>query len=273
MARAIWKASIAFGLVNVPVQLFPATKDRGVHFHILDKDGTCRLRNKLYCPKTGKEYARNETARGFEIGPDKYVIVSDEDMDSIRPEKGSTIEIKEFIELGSVDPIYFERPYYLVAEERTVKAYRLLHKAMLEMEKVAIVKFVMRRKEYLGVVRPLESVLCLETMHFADEIVGIEELPQFPEKAAVGEKELQMASELLTSMTEDFDLGIFEDEYRKRLLEMIHTKARGKKIAFPTEIEAPPAKVIDIMDALQKSLQQKKKLARAAKSERRRKTA
>src|SRR2546426_4331174 len=169
MSRAMWSGSITFGLVNVPIKLFPAVQDKDVHFHMLSKDGKCRLRRKLVCPETGKEYDFKETARGYEIAPDQYVIVHDEELRNLKPEAGRHIEITDFVDLEEIDPVYYNRPYWLAPDEKGAKAYQLLLNAMLETAKVGIAKFVMRGKEYLAAIRPREGALCLEIMNFAEE--------------------------------------------------------------------------------------------------------
>ena len=266
MPRAVWKGSIAFGLVNVPVELFSVTQDKSIHFHMLTKDGTCRLRQKLYCPDTKKEYDFSDTAKGVEIAPDNYLILSKEEINGLRPESGHAIDIVDFIALADVDPIYFDRGYYVVPEPRSAKAYHLLHQSMRRAGKVAVAKFVMRQKEYLAVIRPLEDALCLETMHYQDEIVPAKSLAGLNIAGAkIGAKELQIADHLIDSMTTDFDPAKYHDEFAQRLKKLVAAKAKGKKAVIADHVPTHTAKVIDLMEALKKSLETKKQRpARAA---------
>lgn len=165
MPRAMWSGSISFGLVNVPVRMYTAVRDRGVHFHRLSPDGTCRLRNKLVCPDTGQEFDFKDTARGYEIAPGQYVIMRDEELENLKPEAGRSIDIRDFVDLADIDPVYYDNTYYLAPDERGAKGYQLLLEVMKKQQKVGIAKFVMREKEYLAAIRPYKNALVLETMH------------------------------------------------------------------------------------------------------------
>lgn len=253
MARAIWSGSISFGLVNIPVKLFAALRDRDVRFHLMSGDGGCRLHRKLVCPETGREYEFNETAKGYEIAPDQYVLVTDEELEQLRPERGRTIEISDFVEIDQIDPVLFDRPYYLTPEKNGAKPYRLLLEALRESGKVAICRFMMRTKEYLAALRPIGDALCIETMRFADEVVPVDEIGGIPEEIRISERELAMADQLIESLTTTFDPESYRDDYRERVLEMIERKAEGKTIAAP-KAESHSGKVIDLMEALRKSL-------------------
>lgn len=262
MARSIWKGSISFGLVNVPVELYSTTQDKSVRFHTLTKDGKCRLRQKLYCPDTKKEYDYSQTAKGFEISPEKYVVLDRKELDALKPRSGHTIDITDFVGIQEIDPVYYENSYYLAPDKRSGKAYRLLHQSMKKAGKVAVAKFVMRQKEYLAIVRPIEDCLCLQTMHYQNEIVkpdSIAALDDYMESAPkVGPKELKIAEQLIESMTTKFDPGIYEDEYAKVVRKLVQQKSKGKTISAPEASGPKSGKIIDLMDALKKSLEKDK---------------
>lgn len=256
MARAIWSGSISFGLVNIPVKLYTAVKDRDVHFHMLSEDGSCRLRRKLVCPDTGKEYDFEKTAKGFEVAPDQYVIVTPEELEQLRPEKGRSIDIESFVAIDDIDPLYFDRPYYLVPDKNGSKPYRLLLEALSRSSKVAVARIVLRTKEYLAVVRPIGDALCLETLRYADEVVPASELGGIPEDFEVGDRELAMADQLIEHLTTDFDASAFKDEFRERVIQLIEAKASGEDLVVqePRDTGAK-GNVINLMEALKRSLE------------------
>lgn len=269
MARPIWKGSISFGLVNVPVQLISAVRDQSVHFHLLTKDGHCRLRQKLYCPETKKEYSFSETSLGYEISPNNYVILDKAELASLKPESGDTIDIISFVNLDEIDPVYFDRAYYLQFDTKSGKSYQLLHRTMRDASKVAIAKFVMRQKGYLAVIRPLENILCLETMHFANEVTEPNTVLPHSKTGralhpAVEAKELKIATQLLESMTDAFHPSKFKDEYSTQVLQLIDEKAKGHKVKKASKTKSKDGGVINIMDALKKSLSQKNRPKKSA---------
>lgn len=256
MGRAIWSGSISFGLVNIPVKLYTAVRDRDVHFHTLSSDGGCRLRRKLVCPDTGREYDFDKTAKGYEVAPDQYVIVTTEELEQLRPESGRAIEIERFVALDDIDPMLFDRPYYLVPDKNGSKPYRLLLEALAQSKKVAVARIVMRTKEYLAVVRPIGDALCLETLRYADEVVSASEIEGIPEEFEVGEKELAMADQLIEHLTTAFDPKEYRDEFRERVLNLIEAKASGEELVVqePSD-KGSKGKVINLMEALKRSLE------------------
>jgi DNA end-binding protein Ku len=254
MPRAMWTGSISFGLVNIPVKLIPATKDVGVHFHQIHEKTKCRIRQKLVCGGDNQEISRNEIVKGYEIAPDQYVIVSDKELESVVPEAKRTIDIAEFVDLTSIDPIYYEKPYYLLPEEHAAKAYQLLVQAMKNSRKVAIARFVMRQKEYLATLRPLENVLCLETMRFAEEVIAVNDLDGVPKETPVGDKELKMAQQLIDSLEEKFQPDKYSDDYRDRIKGLIEKKIQGQEIITETPATKAEGRVISLMAALEQSL-------------------
>jgi DNA end-binding protein Ku len=256
MARSLWKGSISFGLVNIPIQLQVATREKSIHFHMLSKDGTCRLRQKLYCPETHKEFNFGDTARGIEIAKDEYVLVDEKEVEKIKPMKGRAVEIQQFIKLGEIDPLYFDKAYYVTPDEGAGKSYKLLVAAMEETQSIAIARFVMREKEHVAALRVMGKGLVMHILHYADEVVSLDDLiPASVSDAKVPPKEVQMARQLIESMQRDLDLGEYRDEYREKLESYIKSKAKGKQtvqVSDETEEDIPPT--INLMEALKKSL-------------------
>jgi len=257
MARPIWKGSIQFGLVNIPVQLETAVREKAVSFHLLSKDGSCRLRRKLVCPDTGEEVNYSDTARGIEVAKDQYVLVDEKELDKLKPEKGRAIEIEQFVKISEIDPIYFDRVYFVTPVDGSAKAYKLLHDAMTESGRVGIARFVMRDREYVAALRVMGDGIVLHTMHYADEVLAIEDsLPGTIAKAKPAAKEVQFARQLIESMTHTLDLGNFKDDYRMQVEALIEAKRKGKKTVTPKDDhdDEPLPRTINLMDALKKSL-------------------
>src|SRR5215218_11035818 len=255
MARAIWSGAISFGLVNIPVKLYSAVSRKTVRFHQLDGADNQRIQEKRVNPRTGEEVPYENLVKGYEIGPDRYVIVTPEELDSLAPEKTRAIDIEDFVELEQIDPIYYDHPYYLVPDTGAGKAYRLLLDAMDEAAKVAIARVVLRSKEHLVAVRPRDGVLAMETMLFADEVIPSDSFDEVPADGNVktSKRELEMAKQLIDSLTSDFNPEKYRDEYRERVLDVIERKAQGETVV----VEAPPEepkKVPDLMSALEASI-------------------
>lgn len=260
MPRSLWTGAISFGLVSVPVRLTTAVRDKDIHFHMLSPDGTCRLRRKLYCPDTGKEYDFSDTARGYEVAPDQYVLISDEELDSVKPEKGDTIEIEDFVELSAVDPIYFDKTYYLLPGDGGAKAYKLLRDAMADTGRAALAHFTMRQKQHLVIVRTLDDALVLHTLFFADEVTLPEEFEDdLKLDAKMNKNERATAEKLIEALAADFDPAKYKDEYRERLAKMLDKKAEGKEITVASEDGEEVPETYSLMDALKKSVETAKK--------------
>lgn len=253
MARSIWSGSISFGLVNIPVKLFTAQASKDVHFHQLHDEDGVRIRQKRVCPADGQEVPYDHIVKGYEISKDRYVIINPEELEGLDPKKSKTIDIDAFVELAQIDPLYFERTYYLVPDRGAAKAYSLLLRALADSNKVAIARVVLRTKEYLVAVRPHGNALTLSTLLFHDEVIAPSSLDALPEKIEVNPKELKVARQLIDSLSTDFNPEAYEDEYRKRVLELIEAKAEGEEIAVQPAAEEP-AKVVNLMAALEKSL-------------------
>jgi DNA end-binding protein Ku len=256
MPRPIWKGSITFGLVNIPVQLEVAVREKSVSFHMVSKDGTCRLRRKLYCPETGKEFDFGDTARGVEIGKGEFALVDEKEIDALRPAQGRAIEIVQFVKLTDIDPLYFDRPYFVVPTEASLKSYRLLHEAMAQSKRIALAQFVMRDREYLSAIRVLGDGMVLHTMHYTDEVLSLDDaLPGGVVRAKPNPKETQIANQLIDAMTHPLDLTQFKDEYREQLEKLIETKKSGKTLEVPDEVNGKELPhTTNLMEALRRSL-------------------
>jgi len=257
----MWSGSITFGLVSIPVRLFTATREHRVRFHLLKKNDHSRIQRKYISSADEKEESvqNDELVRGYELSPNQFVIVSDEELEALQPKDSRTIEINKFVELDDIDPLFYDKPYYLAPGERAAKPYRLLLQAMKKSGKVGIAQFVMRKKEYLAALHAHEDVICLYTMRFADEVIRPDTLPGIEGEVNINEKELKMATELIDSLKDKFDPDEFHDQYRRQVEEMIKRKAEGEDIVTQPTPEERPHKVINLMAALQKSLDEAKK--------------
>ena len=256
MARAIWSGSISFGLLNVPVKLYSAVSKQTIRFRELREGDGSRIKHKRVAEEDGEEVPYEKIVKGYEVTPDQYIVMSKDELEEIDPKKTRAIEIKDFVDLDDIDPIYFEHPYYLGPDKGAEKAYALLAKAMRDERKVAIARFVLRNKEHLAAIRPLDDVLTLTTMRFADEVVPPDQLDgvEPADGRKLERRELDMAKELIASLSSDFDAEQYRDEYREELLALIERKAQGKKIAVQPSEEPEPTKAPDLMAALEESL-------------------
>ncbi len=255
MARAIWSGAISFGLVNVPVKLYSATSPKTVRFHQISSKTGARIRQKRVDPSTGEEVAYEDIVKGYELTPERYVLIEPQELDALDPKATKTIDIEEFVDLADIDPIYYDHSYYLAPATGGAKAYRLLLEAMRESGKVAIGKIVIRSKQQLCALRPADQVMALSTMLFGDEVLPADRLDELDAigEAEASERELNMAQQLISSLSADFDPGKFKDEYRERVLELIERKAAGEEITVQPEAEeTTPAP--DLMAALEASL-------------------
>jgi DNA end-binding protein Ku len=252
---AIWTGNISFGLVTVPVKLMSATKSLDVSFNQLEEGTGSRIRYRRVSEKSGDEVPMDKIVKGYEVSKGSYVVVEKEELDALAPKASHTIDIEDFVDLDAIDPVYFDTPYYVMVDEKASKAYKLLVDAMAEMNKVAIGRIVLRAKERLVAIRPLDGMLCVETMRYADEIVPAAKAGGAPSKGIkVNERELKMARQLIETLSTDFDPSKYHDEYREELLALIDKKAAGEEIVARPEPEAP-AKVLDLMAALEASLE------------------
>jgi DNA end-binding protein Ku len=254
MARSIWRGAISFGLVNVPVKLYSAVSKKTVRFNQLHDADHARIQQKRVCSKDGEEIPYENIVKGYEIAPDRYVVITPDELEALDPAKTRSIDIEDFVEVDQIDPLYYEHPYYLVPDTGAAKAYRLLLDALRDTNKVAIARVVLRSKEYLVAIRPAGDVLTMETMLFADELIsadGLDELPETDVQAT--ERELSMARQLIEAQASEFDPSKYRDEYRERVLDLIERKAAGEDIAVQPMAEQEQ-EVPDLMAALEQSL-------------------
>ena len=268
MARAIWTGAISFGLVNVPVKLYSATSPKTVRFHQLSSKTGARIRQKRVDPSTGDEVPFEDIVKGYELTPDRYVLIEPEELDALDPKATKTIDIEEFVNLDEIDPIYYDQSYYLAPTTGGAKAYRLLLEAMREAGKVAIGRVVIRSKQQLCALRPAEGVMALSTMLFGDEVLASDRIDELDavEEAEASQRELTMAQQLIDSLSAEFEPGKFKDEYRERVLDLIERKAAGEEIAVQPEAEdTGPAP--DLMAALEASLAEVRSDGDAAEAE------
>jgi DNA end-binding protein Ku len=257
MPRAIWSGTISFGLLNVPVKLYSAVARRGISLREIRGSDGARIRHRRVAEGTDEEVPYEEIVKAFEITPDRYVPLSKDEMEALAPAKTRAIEVQDFVDLDQIDPIYFNSPYYLGPAEGAEKAYSLLAEAMEESGKVAIARFVFRNKEHLAALRPNDGVLTLTTMRFADEVVSPSELEDVlpAGRQKVAKKEVEMAEQLIDSLTTEFDPAAYRDEYREELLGLIERKAEGKDVLEAPAAEEPqPTKAPDLMSALEESI-------------------
>lgn len=262
MPRAIWSGSISFGLVNIPVKLYSAVSRKTVRFNQIDSATGSRVKQKRVSAADGEEVPYERIVKGFELPSGEYVMISDEEMAALDPEAVRTIDIDEFVDLADIDPIFYDNAYHLVPDEQTAKPYKLLANAMEEAGKVGICHFVMRSKQYLAAVRPVDGRLVLSTMVFHDEIVDHGEIGGFDflDDVKIDEKEQAMAEQLIATLDATFDPSRHKDTYREAVLELIDRKAAGEAGDDLVPAPAPSSdKVIDLMAALEASVKEAKK--------------
>ena len=262
MPRTMWKGAISFGLVSIPVGLYPATEEKTLRFNQLHDEDHGRIKYQRYCSKCGEEVPFEHIVKGYEYEKEKYVILEDEDFDAVPVESGRAIDIVQFVELDDIDPIYFQKSYYLVPEETGVKAYTLLREAMAEDGRVAIAKIALRDKEHLCALRFKDNVFVLETMFWPDEIREAE-FAELEKPPKIRPQEVQMAKSLIENLTEEFNPQEFKDEYREALLGIVEKKVAGEEIEVVKEPEA--TKVVDLMEALKASVEATKTKAASSK--------
>jgi DNA end-binding protein Ku len=253
MPRAIWTGAITFGLVHVPVRMVTAVQQTGPDFHMIDPATGGRISYKVF-NEEGEEVERSDLVKGHEVESGEIVLVDPEELDALAPEKTEAIEIDDFVNLSDIDPIYYDKPYYLLPDEGARKPYKLLLAAMEKAEKVGIAKFVMRQREYLTAVRPLQGLLCLVMMRFAEEIRPTEELGLDLDGVDVKDAEMKIAIQLIEAMTEEFHPEDFTNEYEERVRELLIAKAEGQEFVAP-ERKKEEVETEGLVDALKKSLE------------------
>ena len=254
-ARPTWSGTVSFALLSIPVKLYTATRSKDISFNQIERSTGGRIKQKRVSATSGEEVASEDILKGYDLGGDRYVIVEPEELEALLPKDRNnekTIQILDFVSMEDIDPLYFEKGYYLAPDKGGARPYALLAKAMTESKKVAIAKVVLRQKEYLTAIRPLNGMLCMETMYFADEVVDPAEIDGLEHNIDIAEKELDMAKMLVEASSSDFEPTKYKDEYREKVLAMIEAKAAGTTFEMPAVEEAP--KVVDLMAALEASL-------------------
>jgi DNA end-binding protein Ku len=256
MPRAIWSGSISFGLVNIPVKLYSAISEKNVRFNQLDRRNGARVKQHRVNAETGEEVGWEDIVKGYEVSKGNYVLVSEDELMAFAPEANHQIDLECFVDLDEIDPIFFDGAYH-VAPAQAAKPYALLVRAMEEANKVAIARFVMRSKQYLAALRPKDGTLLLSMMVYADEINPTQEIGEFDDVASVSvdQRELAMAGQLIESLSEPFEPESYHDTYREQVLELIERKAGGEQIVAETTPAPSADKVIDLMAALEASVQ------------------
>jgi DNA end-binding protein Ku len=255
MPRSIWNGLISFGMVSIPVKLFTATESKDISFRLLHRECNSRLKQLRWCPDCEREVEWGETVRGYEYAKDQHVIVTDEDFDKLPLPSRRTIELAAFVKAEEIDPVYYEKSYYLEPDEVGIKPFALLMKALKEKSLTAVAKIAIRNKERLCALRPMDGTLMLETLYYPDEI-RVERGTEVP-AVQVSDRELEMASTLIDLLADSFEPEKYQDEYRRALMEIIEAKLQGEEF-----VEAPapaPAKVTDLMAALKASVEAAKK--------------
>jgi DNA end-binding protein Ku len=265
MPRAIWKGAVSFGMVSIPIKLYTATEEKDVSFNLLHKKDGARIKQQRYCPEDDAVVEWNDVVRGYEIGPDQYVVMEPEDFEKVPVDTTHAIEITDFVPAAQIDPIYYQKTYYLEPDKIGAKPFALLREVLKDSSLVALAKVTLRQKEQLCTLRVFENTIALETMLYADEIRSAQDL-DVPEETAIGEKELAMAKSLVDMLTGDFEPEKYHDNYREALLELIERKAEGQEIKRPAPVAG---KVTDLMEALRASVEaaKRERLGEAAQAE------
>jgi DNA end-binding protein Ku len=260
MARAIWTGSISFGLVNVPVKVYAAVHDHEVHFNQLEKGTGARVRYEKVSEKSGDTLEANDIELGYNLGNGQYVVVDRDELDELRPATTSTIDVTDFVDLADIDPIYFAHTYWLAPSGQGAdRAYRLLAAATEKAERVGIGTVVMRNKQYLAAIRSVDGALAMSTMRFADEVVAPSDIDGLnPSRAKPDPKEMDLASQIIESLGSKWDPKRYHDTYTEQLRELLARKAKGEVIEAEESGDQQPAKVLDLMEALQASLDKAK---------------
>lgn len=266
--HTMWKGSISFGLVNIPIKLHAATEDKDIKLRTLHKDCHSPIKYEKICPVCDVEVKPESIVRGYEYTKGKFIVLEDEDLEKLQKEKEEkAVEMIDFVKMEQIDPIYFNRSYYMSPGDGGGKAYSLLRKALQESKKVGIARIMIRSKEQLAVIRVFENTLVMETIHYPDEVRAGEDVPNIPQEANVTKKEIDTAILLIDQLTSEFDPSKYHDEYRSSLLELIEARKEGKKVVTAPDKE-PTSNVMDLMAALQASIdrtKEKKPLPRRKK--------
>ena len=269
--KAIWKGAVTFGLVNIPVRLYSAVQEKGLKFHMLHEEDGGRIRYQRICSICGKEVTWDDIVKGYEFAKDQYVRFSEDELQALDVDSIKAVDVVSFVPLEDIDPIYFNKTYYVVPEASGLKAYRLLQEALEAEGQVGIAKVALRDKEHLATVRLKDDVFVLETMYWPDEIrePAFEELDRTVD---VRDAEVKMARQLIQQLSSDFEPMEFRDEYRERLEQLVEQKVEGQEVTLAAEPEEEPTVVVDLMEALKASVAEAKKRSPASSSGSKKKT-
>ncbi len=254
--HTVWKGSISFGLVNIPVRMFTATEDKDIRFKYIHRECHTPIKYKKTCPSCNKDVQPEDIVKGYEYEPGKFIILTEEDFQAIEVKSEKTVEILDFVKLEEVDPVYFDKTYFLGPQETGGKAYTLLREALSGKQRIAVAKITIRERESLAVVRVYKNVLVLETIFYPDEVRDSRQVPGVPEDLQTTKAELDMANQLIDNLTTVFEPDKYTDTYRERLLERIHSKVEGKE--FVVSKETDKENIVSLMEALKQSIQMSK---------------
>ncbi|AST91413.1 Ku protein [Sutcliffiella cohnii] len=258
--HTMWKGSISFGLVNIPIKMFSATEDKDIKMRTLHSECHTPIKYEKVCPHCEKEVEQNDLVKGYEYVKGKYVILSDEELQSLKEEhEDKSVKIIDFVKLDDIDPIYFNRSYFLGPGENGSKAYSLLREALQQSGKIGVAEITIRSKQQLAVVRVYQDCLVMETVHYPDEVRNVKEVPAVPEKAEINEQELNTAMLLIDQLTTEFDPEKYHDDYREAVLNLIEQKVNSEEGTITPQDAAPKTNVVDLMSALQASIEKTKK--------------
>jgi DNA end-binding protein Ku len=256
--RPIWKGAITFGLISIPVRLYSAVQEKSLKFHLMHEEDGGRIKYQRVCAKCGKEVSWDDIIKGYEYSKDRYVTFSDDELDAMDVDSIKAIDVVSFVPLEQIDPIYFNKTYYVAPEAAGLKAYRLLADALEAEGQVGVAKVALRDKEHLATVRLKDDVFVLETMHWPDEIRE-PEFEELEKRVKVQDSEVKMARQLIQQLSDEFKPEEFADEYRTKLEELVEKKVEGEEITFAPAPEEEPTKVVDLMEALKASVAEAKK--------------
>ncbi len=258
-SRSMWNGAITFGLVTIPVKLYPAVRQERINFHLLHDQDQVRLKQQMVCPahgSHGQEVHPEHRVKGFEVAPDQYVIVQDSELEAFKPTGSRSITIEAFVPLEEIDPRMYDKPYYLLPAENGAKNYELLKQAMVNKKRVAVARFVMRGKQYFAALRPIGDVLCLYTMRYSDEVIQVNDA-EVPDVSTVkvDQRELNMAVQLVDSLEADFDPSEYKNDFIQRVKDLIEAKANGKTVDLPAAPRRTATKAPSLLGALEASLE------------------
>lgn len=254
--HTMWKGSISFGLVHIPIKLFSATENKDVKLRMIHKECNSPIKYERTCPVCNKEVENKDIVKGYEYEPGKFVLLEEEDLDKLAQEQSKSVEIMDFVKLEEIDPIYFDRSYFIGPNENGEKAYMLLKQAMEQSGKIGVAKITIRSKQHLAIVRVYKNALVLETIYFPDEVRNIDQVPGVPENVEITKKEMDTAIQLIEQLTTPFEPEKYTDDYRTALMDLIQGKITGNEVRSAKE--TPQTNVVDLMEALQASIDETK---------------